>query len=106
MLTACIGRDAAADGLAASADPANTLTVAAANDGGGCSLVVGGRRLTSEQFTELARTWPSRRVILTAAPLTQYRCVGGIIFTLQRYGFEGAVIDGESGRRIPFVSPR
>ena len=105
MLAACVGRDAVADGLVASTDPANTLSISAANDGDGCSLVVGSRRLTSEQFTELARTWPSRRMTLTIAPQTRYRCVGGVIFTLQRYGFEGQLIDAESGRRVPFVSP-
>ena len=105
LLTGCAGPDAATGGMAASTEQADTLSITAANDGDGCLLMVGGRRLTSEQFTEIARTWPNRRVSLNIAPQTQYRCVGGALFTLQRYGFEGEVIDAESRRRVPFVSP-
>jgi hypothetical protein len=103
MLTACMGPEAAADRMVASPDPTGILAVTAANEGDGCSLMVGGQRLTSEQFTELAMAWPSRRVALTMAPQTKYRCAGGIIFTLQRYGFEGQVIDAESGRQFPLA---
>lgn len=105
LLTGCAGADAATEGVTASTEQADTLSITAANDGDGCALMVGGRQLTPEQFAEIARTWPSRRVALTMAPQTRYRCVGGVIFTLQQYGFEGEIIDAESGRRVPFVNP-
>ena len=98
LVTACVGGDAA-DRSVASADPRDALAITTAGEEDGCSLVVQGQRVTSEQFTKLAKSWPNRRAILTMAPGTQYRCVGGVVFTLQRFGFDAQIIDVQSGPR-------
>ena len=63
------------------------LVVDAYEDNGACSVVVNGERVDSQRLLELATAWPSRRGIVRMEKGTPYRCVGGVVFTLQRAGF-------------------
>jgi hypothetical protein len=64
------------------------LLVTARRHGEACRIIAAGRRVTSDQFTHLAERWPSRRAVFRMQQDTPYRCVGGVIFTLQRFGYQ------------------
>lgn len=51
-----------------------------------CFVEVDGTRIATEDFAAYARRWRHRSVRLTFAGDTPYRCVGGVIFNLQRAG--------------------
>ena len=57
-----------------------------------CTVEVDGRRVAPESLATLTRPW--REAHITGAIDTPYRCVGAVIYALQRAGF----------RRIGFIS--
>lgn len=59
-----------------------------------CVAEVGGRRISAAEFPAFARHWRGREAQLTMDINAPYRCVGAVIYALQRAGF----------RRIGFVS--
>ena len=63
------------------------LVVDAFEDGEGCRILVNGETVTAERLLEIASAWPSRRGLVRMKRNTPYRCVGGVVFTLQRAGF-------------------
>ena len=54
-----------------------------------CEARVDGRLVTSEELAVLARGWEGNALIVGDGYDTPYRCVGGVIFALQRAGVEG-----------------
>ncbi|HYI49174.1 MAG TPA: hypothetical protein VEX35_11995 [Allosphingosinicella sp.] len=62
--------------------------------GGRCTIQVEGRRIAERDFLAFARRWRGREAHIRGDPQTPYRCVGGVIFELQRAGF----------RQIGFIS--
>jgi len=59
-----------------------------------CVVAVGGRRIPLDEFAAFARRWYGREAHLNADIQTPYRCLGRIIYELQRAGFH----------RIGFIS--
>lgn len=59
-----------------------------------CFVEVDGRRIGAEQLATAAHRWRGREVHLRADVQTPYRCMGGVIYELQRAGVE----------RIGFIS--
>ncbi len=55
--------------------------------GGRCSIHVDGRPIAERDFLAFARRWRGRKAHIRGDPRTPYRCVGGVIFELQRAGF-------------------
>lgn len=62
------------------------LIVDAYEGDGGCVIVVNGERVDSARLLAVASAWPSRQGIVRMKKDTPYRCVGGVVFTLQRAG--------------------
>ena len=52
----------------------------------GCFVEVGGQRMSLDQFTASARRWRGKYVQLEGDINVPYRCVGSVIYTLQRAG--------------------
>jgi biopolymer transport protein ExbD len=52
-----------------------------------CAAEIGGRRIDPESLTGLARRWRGREAQVTGSIDTPYRCVGHVIYALQRAGF-------------------
>lgn len=61
---------------------------------GRCTVAVNGRSMPFDPDTADLRRWRGRHITLVGAPDIPYRCVGGLIFALQRAGV----------RRIGFLS--
>jgi hypothetical protein len=59
-----------------------------------CFAEVDGRRVPLDGFAEFARRWRGREAHLRSSVNTPYRCMGRIIYELQRVGF----------RRIGFIA--
>jgi hypothetical protein len=59
-----------------------------------CVAEVEGRRIAMRDFPAFARRWRGREAHLEGDINTPYRCIGGLIYELQRAGF----------RRIGFIS--
>jgi len=51
-----------------------------------CIAEVDGRRIDPERLAEAARPWRERGARIQGSVATPYRCVGGIIYALQRAG--------------------
>jgi hypothetical protein len=67
-----------------------------------CMIEVQRRRLSSDALLAVARRWPGRRAIVVTGSDTPYRCVGEVVFTLQRAGFEAIEYRaGSPPRRAP-----
>jgi len=65
-----------------------------------CTIEVEGRRVTSDELLAIARLEAKRR--RRAAVTTDespYRCIGSVVFTLQRAGFKGVgFLGGTAGQ--------
>ena len=48
---------------------------------------IDGRRIESETLATIARAWRSREADITSTAATPYRCIGPVIYALQRAGF-------------------
>jgi hypothetical protein len=84
---------------------ASPLLVDVARAGEGCAIEVAGRRFgygesDFEQMRTLVSSWPNRRAILNMVSDAPYRCVGGVIYTLQRARFERIDLEAD-GRPFP-----
>jgi hypothetical protein len=53
-----------------------------------CFVEANGERIAVEDIAANTGRWRRREVHMTFAPDTPYRCVGGVIFELQRAGLE------------------
>ncbi len=53
----------------------------------GCLVTVNDERVTSERLLEIASGWPTHHGLVRIEKETPYRCVGAVVFTLQRAGF-------------------
>ena len=80
------------------------LTVRAQKADVACLVEVEGRRFDLgsegyEEFRALVESWPSRQAVIELDRDIPWRCLGGLLFTLQRAGFQTDVrVDGVSSR--------
>jgi biopolymer transport protein ExbD len=82
-------------GLAAACAPQRQVTersVTVSVGGAGtaeapCFVEVDGERLSMEIFAASTRRWRGREAQLRGDPRTPYRCVGRVVYELQRAGF-------------------
>ena len=83
LLPACTG-----EGVGERA-PQGPLVIQVRGDGETqpCVAEIDGRRIDAERLAETARPWRERGARIAATMETPYRCVGGIIYALQRAGF-------------------
>jgi hypothetical protein len=63
-------------------------------EGAPCMIEIGGQRIALAEVAALARRWRGREAHLTMNSDTSYRCVGSLIYELQKAGL----------RRIGFIS--
>jgi biopolymer transport protein ExbD len=81
----------------ASCAPARAIDIRISSAGStpaDCVAEVDGRRFSAAEFPALARQWRGREAHLSGDIDTPYRCIGSLIYALQRAGY----------RRIGFVS--
>lgn len=72
-----------------------TVQASGTGDAGApCAVEVEGRRIAMRDFRAFARRWHGREAHIRGAINIAYRCMGAVIFELQRAGF----------RRIGFIS--
>jgi hypothetical protein len=55
---------------------------------GPCTVEVDGERIPLDAFFDFAQRWPGREAHLNGGIDTPYRCVGRIIYDLQRANFQ------------------
>jgi hypothetical protein len=71
--------------------PPAAFHVAARGPAHSCSIEVAGRTVSTDELYTIARQQVTKRRaahIDTNSGKTPYRCIGGVIFTLQRAGFK------------------
>lgn len=85
-------------GLATACAPQRPVVISVGGAGAAtaaaCFVEVGGERMSLDEFAAPARRWRGRDVHLEADIRTPYRCIGSVIYTLQRAG----------ARRIGFIA--
>ncbi len=70
----------------AAAVPVAEVHVRGGHDGAPCVTEAGGRRIATAELPALARNWRGREAMMVFDVNTPYRCVGGVIYELQRAG--------------------
>ena len=73
-------------GPPAAAAPILELHVRGGSDGARCVTEAGGRRIADAALPALARDWRGREARMIFDVNVPYRCVGGVIYELQRAG--------------------
>jgi hypothetical protein len=82
---------AASIGLGAAAAPdERILNIAVGGQGTAeipCRFVLDGRAISAAEMPVFVRSWPRRHALLRGEAGTPYRCVGAIVYELQRAGY-------------------
>lgn len=68
-----------------------------------CSVRVAGQEVTSDQLLAIARQEAkrTRRALLAGGTAVPYRCIGGVIYTLQSAGFRQVDFGAEANSDKP-----
>lgn len=66
--------------------PQPPIAVPVGFEGGRCVALIDGRRVSEAELQMAARAWRGREVSIRNAPDTPYKCIGAVIFGLQRAG--------------------
>jgi hypothetical protein len=86
LLAACAGADVGSRGSGEA-----PLITSAASAGEDCVVLINGERIeasrTDDEVVSLVSRWPNRRAVVRVGPATPYRCIGRLIYVLQRARF-------------------
>ena len=86
LLFVALAGSALTAGCAKQAAPLPPIVLPLVFESGRCTALIDGRRVSEEELRAVAAGWRGREVSIRNAPDVPYKCIGGVIFALQRAG--------------------
>lgn len=98
LLLGVIGGAALLASCARRADKEPPFVVSVRSEGNTCHVTVAGQRVASDELLEIALQASTRRAVVVMPKGTPFRCVGSVVFTLQRAGMVSVKAVPQEGR--------